>query len=343
MYAWVKADLDHYVRKVGVRSIVDTRYQARLDAKVEELARVYCSVEFIHDVYSSLAQDPEFVDMLQSVWLIELSERVVRIYRTYVMYRQPLVHTESSYYVPSTEEVIAGIKAYFDPAHLSVDAPAAAGQESLRENKDEIIKMCLVSRVGQVHLKEDDNPQGLLFQSIKSYIAVLVWPGSSWSYVDLFARGRDFTIPSEVSDAVSTASSAHDLTNLLQTFEDASRIGQYLPAWISLHTCLENPDAGPACERPCVYFFVKYCFEQGMGVPKLVLALCDRMNMQLSREFIRCANPTCELNRLDKSTGQVKFKKCSRCMSAIYCSRECQTAHYPEHKRLCRAHSGTCR
>ena len=46
LYAWVKADLDRYVRKVGVRSIEDTRYQARLDAKVKNLTDVYCSEEF---------------------------------------------------------------------------------------------------------------------------------------------------------------------------------------------------------------------------------------------------------------------------------------------------------
>ena len=65
-YAWVKADIDRCVRKVGVRSIEDTRYKIRLDAKVEELARVYCSEEFMQDIYNSLAQDREFVDMLES-------------------------------------------------------------------------------------------------------------------------------------------------------------------------------------------------------------------------------------------------------------------------------------
>ena len=83
-----------------------------------------------------------------------------------------------------------------------------------------------------------------------------------------------------------------------------------------------------------VYFFVKYCLDQGLEVPKLALALYDRMNMQLSRDFIRCANRTCELNKLDKSAGQVMFKLCSRCKTLIYCSRECQVAHYPEHKQL---------
>ena len=143
VYAWVKADLDRYVLKVGVRSIEGTRYQARLDAEVEVLAQVYCSEEFIQDIYHTLAQDQEFVEMLQSVWLIELSERVVRIYRAYVLYRQPFVRTDFGHHVPSGEEVIAGIKAYFDPAHLSsYVAPATVGQESYsREIRGEIIKM----------------------------------------------------------------------------------------------------------------------------------------------------------------------------------------------------------
>ena len=62
VYAWVKADLDRYVRKPGVKLIEDTRYQARLDAKVEELAQVYCSKEFIQGIYHTLAQDRQFVD-----------------------------------------------------------------------------------------------------------------------------------------------------------------------------------------------------------------------------------------------------------------------------------------
>ena len=130
-YAWVKADIDRYVRKVGVRSIEGTRYQALLDAKVAELAQVYCSEEFIQDIYGTLAQDGEFVDMVQSVWQIELSLRVITLYRSYVMNREPLVRTDSGYHVPSSEEVIAGIKAYFDPAYLSADAtPPAAGEDT---------------------------------------------------------------------------------------------------------------------------------------------------------------------------------------------------------------------
>jgi len=36
-----------------------------------------------------------------------------------------------------------------------------------------------------------------------------------------------------------------------------------------------------------------------------------------------------------KSKGTSKLKRCGQCHSAYYCSKECQTAHYPEHKVLC--------
>ena len=90
-------------------------------------------------------------------------------------------------------------------------------------------------------------------------------------------------------------------------------------------------------ECPFVYFFVRYCLGQGMGVPKAALAVYDKMNMQLSRGFLRCAGPYCKRNRLDQSAGHVKFKKCSGCLAVIYCSKECQLAHYPVHKKVCRS------
>ena len=54
-----------------------------------------------------------------------LSEVMLNLYRTLVMYRLPFVRTDSGYHVPTTDEVIAGIKAYFDPVHLSSEEAAA--------------------------------------------------------------------------------------------------------------------------------------------------------------------------------------------------------------------------
>ena len=128
VYAWVKADLDRYVRKVGVRAMEDTRYQARLDAKLAELDQVFCYDSFPLDIYRELVQDQKFVDIFKSTWAIELSVNVVECYRVLVMYGQPLVRIASGYHVTSTEEIIAGIKAYFNPAYkCCVQATSAGG------------------------------------------------------------------------------------------------------------------------------------------------------------------------------------------------------------------------
>ena len=339
VYAWVTADIDRYVRKVGVRSIEDTRYQAKLEIKVEELARVYCAKEFMQDVYHTLALDREFVEMLESVWQIELSTSKLCIYCLLVMYRQPLVSTDSGYHVPSSMEVIAGIKEFFNPNYLNVDATSlAVDQDSLNiQVRVEILGMLHGTPVSLDYEPADFEVQWFLLRSIRYYIELFSWQDSSSAYIN---QDSDFIVPSEVSKAISNALSTHDLCALVLSDSDrGTRTDFLLSTWVFVHMCLEDPTACPACECPFVYFFVKFCIDHNWGVPKLALALYDRMNMQLSREFIRCANPTCELNKLNKSTGKVKFKQCGGCRAVIYCSRECQVVHYPEHKRLCREHS----
>ena len=329
---WVKADIDRYVRKVGFRSIEDTRYQARLDTKVEELARVYCSEEFIQDLYCTLAKDREFVDMLRSVWHLK--------YRLLVMYRQALVRTDSGYHVPSSEEVIAGIKAYFDPGHLVSDAAPSAVVDWSGDSpqiRAKVLKIFSGLPYSNDPAESNSDVQGIFILGLLYYAKLLRKSESTGLQED----GDFTTLASELSEAVSTL---RDLTLVYaRVFSQngdycTSKLGGYFASWVAVHTCLENPNAGPACECPYVYFFVKFCLDRGLGVPKLALTAYDWMNMQLSREFIRCANPTCELNKLDQSTGQVKFKQCSRCRTVIYCSRECQTAHYPDHKPLCTKH-----
>ena len=340
VYAWVKADLDRYVRKPGVRSIEDTRYQARLDAKVVELAEVYCSEVFIHELCCTLSQDREFVEMLQSVWQIVLSYEMLSLYRLYVMYRQPLVRTDTGYHVPTAEEVIAGIRAYFDPAHLSSDAaPTALSEDSLQRIRVTLIALFRWAPIDMTDTIDTSDVQRLLVEGIRNFLAV-------WSRADPSGSTAGLCDDSYVASLLAVSqpllkvSTTRDIIDMLSGVVGIPH--RFLSAWVNVHICLENPDAGPACECPFVYFFVKCCLDRGLGVPKLALALYDRMNMQLSRELIRCANPTCELNKLDKSTGKIKFKNCSRCKAVIYCSRDCQVAHYPEHKRLCREPSTGC-
>ena len=335
VYAWVKADIDRYIRKVGVKSIEDTRYQAKLEIKVAELARVYCEKEVMQAAHRTLAQDHEFVDLLQSVWQIRLTESVININHMFVLYRQPLVRIDSGYHVHSTEEVIAEIRAYFDPTRISDDAALTAVTQ---DSSNVQVRVEILGMMRGIPASLDCEPadfeiQWFLLRSIGYYVELFSLKDSS---APCMSQYNDFIVPLEISNAISNAFSTHDLCAL--TLTDSywgTRTDFLLSTWVFVLMCLENPDAGTACECPFVYFFVKYCLDYNWGVPKLALALYDRMNMQLSREFIRCANPSCDHNKLDKSAGQVKFKQCGRCRAVIYCSRNCQTAHYPEHKRLC--------
>ena len=135
VYAYVRADLDRYVCKVGVRSMEDTRYQARLDAKVAELARVYCSKEFVQDIYRTLALDSKFVQMLERTWHITLSVRELHLYRVLVMHRHPLLRTDSGYHIPTADEVIAGIRSYFSRADKTLASPSAAANERIDDDR----------------------------------------------------------------------------------------------------------------------------------------------------------------------------------------------------------------
>ena len=116
VYAWVKADIDRYIRKVGVRSIEDTRYQAKLDGKVEELAQVYCSREFMLSVYCILRVDADFNEAVPVDQLRDFDVIMPYLYRMLIMYRKPFVRTDSCYLVPTVYEVVTEIKAFFDPA-----------------------------------------------------------------------------------------------------------------------------------------------------------------------------------------------------------------------------------
>lgn len=46
----------------------------------------------------------------------------------------------------------------------------------------------------------------------------------------------------------------------------------------------------------------------------------------------RCFNPSCTKN----SAGVGSLKKCARCQTAMYCGPDCQRAHWPTHKQVCK-------
>jgi len=51
------------------------------------------------------------------------------------------------------------------------------------------------------------------------------------------------------------------------------------------------------------------------------------------KRVIECSNPSCQKKW---TPGQPNFKSCSQCGQAKYCSKECQKAHWKQHKRACK-------
>ena len=115
VYTCAQADTDRYVRKVGAKAIENTRYQSKLDAKVDELAYVYCSQAFIQEIYGELQLDQGFCQRLLQIGRIKVTLTVLYTYRMLVMYSQPLVRTDAGYHIPTLREVVSGFKAYLAP------------------------------------------------------------------------------------------------------------------------------------------------------------------------------------------------------------------------------------
>lgn len=65
-----------------------------------------------------------------------------------------------------------------------------------------------------------------------------------------------------------------------------------------------------------------------INVDRYTSELCCR-----STQVRKCYNNTC--NNFEESHG-TRFKSCSGCRAACYCSAECQKAHWKEHKLLCK-------
>jgi hypothetical protein len=46
-------------------------------------------------------------------------------------------------------------------------------------------------------------------------------------------------------------------------------------------------------------------------------------------------------DELPMETPENELMRCSRCKVALYCSKECQEYHYPNHKKYCRSLAAT--
>ena len=353
VYLTVEDDSDALVRRPGWISLEAARFEARLDAKVDELLAVYCSPEFIQGIYRTLRADEAFCARLHEDWQLEFSEHVLYLFRMLIMYRQPLVRTDSGYHIPTADEVIAGIREFFY-------SDTAAGLEDKMESGcsdcSVILKMAdsLVLRFPPMafdHYSPSSDmylniwlPEGLVALTLSSYLSM--YSEEVHGHDDVIAliqHGFSKFIPVHLvpsQEAMQLITACKSAGHFLQLFDQLSLLGvDYLV--ISMYQFVfdlvvpRQSRSKSFRESPMVFFFVKYCIDQGLGVPGPLLAAYNDMRGQLSCGFLRCANPTCEHNKLDKSTGKVKFKKCSRCQTVIYCSRECQVAHYPNHKAHC--------
>ena len=479
---YVKEDNDRYIRKIGVRAIHETRYQPELDVKINELSYVYCSKEFITNIYNILKQDKAFCIQLERIYGIKLTLNVLYLYRILVIYPQRMTRTDSGYHIPTHDEVISGIRAYFDPTHTTTPITSStttatvttnhAGTSSAATNSTattatasttttnstaatrtascttagaaDTTGAATTSATTTTNSENDDKlykaiidllqmPDSIFdglgiynnFKPIKTIHSMCIQ--SFLCYTDLYMVvyatdeeeedddnnlnistfiGNSFTIPipplylsSDLTNTISIIQSYSQLlslynntlhststnikdsarenttmydiiihdTTMVPTIQGTSNsssssnnydgssgsnstihgICDVCAIWLPILRFLDDishttSDAytNTTYECPYIFFFVRYALGQGLCVPKLVLTIYDSMITHLSSSIIKCHNPTCQHNKLDKSNDgkKVIFKKCSRCHAAIYCCRDCQVAHYPIHKISCRHH-----
>lgn len=85
----------------------------------------------------------------------------------------------------------------------------------------------------------------------------------------------------------------------------------------------------------CLIWFILLCalsllkfalFSQG-GHPTAIVALTDAINGNRLRSD---EDPVCDV------CAARKPKKCQGCLQTYYCSKECQKANRPSHKRFCK-------
>ena len=344
----VEDDSDRLIRRPGVLSIEETRYEALLERKLEELSYVYCSKEFIQGVYDVLKADEIFCAKLLSMYRIELTVDLLYRYRMLAMYRRHLRRTESGYALPTQEQVIEDMRVFFV---IDRDPPALESDATILRNADLLIMMASCIN----HHSDFCSKSLELYRKLQSYESHLaraflfyaeLWlssgPFTGSFFKDMSAPILSVYLAPGLTTDINQAKSPHDMYRACIEGQVESSCTVILKSlWMSILTVI-----APGGERgiglyeyPLVFYFVKYSLEQGMGVPAAALGAYNDIKHQLCCSFIRCGNTACKKNKLDMTDRSVRFKRCARCQSVIYCCRDCQLAHYPVHKELCRAAS----
>ena len=78
---------------------------------------------------------------------------------------------------------------------------------------------------------------------------------------------------------------------------------------------------------------------QGLPLPTHVAYMYEQHKQHELKLQTKCGYNLCPTTTTTSSTSnstQPKLQLCSRCLSIKYCSKECQTAHHPIHKKQCR-------
>ena len=224
---YVKEDNDRYVRKIGVRAIHETRYQSELDIKVNELSYVYCSNEFITNIYHILKQDKVFCLQLKRVYGIKLTLNMLYLYRILVLYPQRMTRTDTGYHTPTQDEVISGIKAYFDPTRMTstplttTSSTTTEADLELREGLYDIFKKPsnIFDMLGSSDFELIHTKEAMMVQSFLSYVEL---------YMVYEMEGIDIDIKTLLSNGfttpIPTVYLSSTITNTISTVQGYSQL-----------------------------------------------------------------------------------------------------------------------